>query len=147
MKLKKRQKLCHNCEGGIDLDVIVCPYCAADLRIEKPIQQRELPPINPQPLYTQPHETEDSIPESSSEPQFSMLTPHLLLAFGSQLFMLGLPLLIFSHHGALILKLNARYWLFYIVASLPLLIFGYRSLSKTSKSCCKSSMIFLATAK
>ena len=25
MKPKKRQKLCHNCEGDIDVDVIVCP--------------------------------------------------------------------------------------------------------------------------
>ena len=39
-KSKKRQKLCHNCEGEIDLDVIVCPFCAADLREEKPEQGR-----------------------------------------------------------------------------------------------------------
>lgn len=36
MKPKKRQKLCHNCEGSIDIDVIVCPFCAADLREERP---------------------------------------------------------------------------------------------------------------
>ncbi|HEX2582918.1 MAG TPA: hypothetical protein VHL30_02250 [Chlamydiales bacterium] len=36
MKPKKRQKLCYNCEGEVDLDVIVCPFCAADLREEKP---------------------------------------------------------------------------------------------------------------
>ena len=40
MKTKKRQKLCYNCEGEVDLDVIVCPFCAADLRIEKPEVQR-----------------------------------------------------------------------------------------------------------
>ena len=39
MKPKKRQKMCYNCEGGVDLDVIVCPFCAADLRAEKPEQQ------------------------------------------------------------------------------------------------------------
>ncbi len=39
-KLKKRQKLCYNCEGEIDLEVIVCPFCAADLREEKPEQGR-----------------------------------------------------------------------------------------------------------
>ena len=133
MKPKKRQKLCHNCEGEIDLDVIVCPYCAADLRIEKPIQQRALPPINPPPLYSQAQEAEESAQENALLPQAnSTVVSHMLLAFGAQLFMLGLLLLLFSHHGALILKLNARYWLFYIVASLPLLIFGYRSLSKTS---------------
>ncbi len=43
MKTAKRQKLCYNCEGDIDLDVIVCPYCAADLREEKP-ELREAPP-------------------------------------------------------------------------------------------------------
>jgi hypothetical protein len=36
MKTVKRQKLCYNCDGDIDLDVIVCPFCAADLREEKP---------------------------------------------------------------------------------------------------------------
>ena len=35
MKPKKRQKLCHHCEGEVDLDVIVCPFCAADLREER----------------------------------------------------------------------------------------------------------------
>lgn len=44
MKPKKRQKLCCNCDGEIDLDVIVCPYCAADLREEKP-EQRIAPPM------------------------------------------------------------------------------------------------------
>ncbi len=133
MKPKKRQKLCYNCEGEVDLDVIVCPYCAADLRIEKPVQQRALPPINPPSLYPQTHETEELLQENVSTPQSnSTVVSHMLLAFGAQLFMVGLLLLLFSHHGLLILKLNARYWLFYIVASMPLLIFGYRSLSKTS---------------
>ena len=39
MKPKKRQKLCQNCEGEIDVDVIVCPFCAADLREERPEQK------------------------------------------------------------------------------------------------------------
>ena len=133
MKPKKRQKLCHNCEGGIDLDVIVCPYCAADLRIEKTLQPKAAPAQVVPPLYPQAQEpieeTQEAAPIQQSNPS---LVPHLLLASGAQIFMLGLLLILFSHDGTLVLKWNARYWVFYIAASLPLLIFGYRSLLKNA---------------
>lgn len=35
MKTQKRQKLCVNCNGSVDLDVLICPYCGHDLLMEK----------------------------------------------------------------------------------------------------------------
>ena len=31
MQPKKRMKMCSNCDGMVDLDVIICPYCGHDL--------------------------------------------------------------------------------------------------------------------
>ncbi len=146
--------MCYNCEGEIDLDVIVCPYCAADLREEKPEQQR--PTYNPtvsvknlntqQSLYPQhtpkappAPEEEEFLPQQAAlvvepeEEKKNIWGPIILLALGSQLLLLGLLLLLFSHKGALILKWDARLWYIYIGASLPLLIFGYKSVSKLSQ--------------
>lgn len=61
MKPKKRQKLCYNCEGEVDLDVIVCPFCAADLRSEKPEQQN--PPYPPSaPMKQHDHASQSLYP-------------------------------------------------------------------------------------
>ncbi len=150
MKAKKRQKMCYNCEGEIDLDVIVCPFCAADLREEKPEQQR--PTYNPtisvknlntqQSLYPSQHAAKAPVPEEpvNEEPQMalplpeedgkSIFGPTILLTLGAQLLLFGIFLCLFSHKGALILKWDARIWFFYVFASIPLLIFGYKSLSK-----------------
>lgn len=159
MKPKKRQKLCYNCEGEIDLDVIVCPFCAADLREEKPEQQRSsysaassVKNLNTQqslyPPHYAPKVTEEDSPapkeilkelleeepakeieELSEEPK-NLFGPIILLALGSQLILFGLMMLLFQDKGVLLLKWDARFWYLYLGASLPLLIFGYRSLSK-----------------
>lgn len=142
--------MCYNCEGEIDLEVIVCPYCAADLREEKPEQQR--PTFNQtasvknlntqQSLYPshfaeKQYETEEA--EQTSQMQTSIAPeeetknifgPTLLLALGAQLLLFGLLLALFSHNGQIVLKWDARLWYIYVFASAPLLIFGYKSLSK-----------------
>jgi hypothetical protein len=153
MKPKKRQKLCFNCEGEIDLDVIVCPFCAADLREEKPEQARSR--FNPpkdlsgssknqetmQSLYP-PHYVSKPTEESEAasapvqpmvqeeEKQKNIFAPTILLTLGVQLCVLGLLMLFFSHKGVLILKWNAGFWVLYLLASIPLFLFGYKSLSK-----------------
>ncbi len=151
MKPKKRQKLCCNCDGEIDLDVIVCPYCAADLREEKPELQRAAfvqgcvrphgaGPGIPEELPPETQDLKDSavpvveevvqVPEES-EPQLQhMLGTVLLLTVGVQLLLLGFLLVFLSSNGVLTLKWNANLWFLYIFASVPFLIFGYRSLSK-----------------
>jgi len=148
MKVKKRQKMCYNCEGEIDLDVIVCPFCAADLREEKPEQQR--PSYNPtstvkhlntqQSLYpphyvAKPVSQEQTPPEEapmteSFEEEKSVIGPTILLTLGAQLLLFGLLMFFFSEKGVMVLKWDARFWFLYLFASVPLLIFGYKSLSR-----------------
>lgn len=151
MKPKKRQKLCHNCEGEIDVDVIVCPFCAADLREEKPEQLH--PPYNPslsnrnlnnqqtnQSLYPSsqrmmedpevPDEVVAVADEGSGEKSKNIFAPIILFTLGVQLCIFGLLMLLFSHKGVITLKWDARLWFFYVFAAVPFLIFGYRALSK-----------------
>ena len=47
MSVKKRMKLCSNCDGFVDLDVIICPYCGSDVLLsEETIPDLdETPPI------------------------------------------------------------------------------------------------------
>lgn len=155
MKPKKRQKLCHNCEGEIDLDVIVCPFCAADLREERPEQGR--PSFNPtvktfgqeretsQSLYPPPYASKTSETAAVAETQTQVSTnpaanveekpknpfrATILFTLGVQLFLLGLLMLLFSHKGVVILKWDAAYWFLYCLSGIPLLYFGYKALSK-----------------
>ncbi len=138
--------MCYNCEGEIDLDVIVCPYCAADLREEKPEQQRptyhqsaSVKNLNTQQsLYPPPYSpktAEEPVPEEPAlvasveeEPARPIFGPILLLTLGAQLLLLGVFLCLFSHKGVLVLKWDARHWFLYLFASLPFLIFGYKKL-------------------
>jgi len=162
MKIKQRQKLCYNCEGEADLDVIVCPFCAADLREDKPEERvgtalnagarllygqqisQDLPlfPSSslPPTIYP-PHEERndlnedlDIMPTLPSDQSLTEIEPKnqfgatLLFSLGTQMFALGVLLLLFSQKGQLILKWDARFWFVYLFISIPLLIFGYRSL-------------------
>lgn len=145
MKPKKRQKLCHNCEGEIDIDVIVCPFCAADLREEKPEQRysayaaqsqemnskqtvQSLYPntfseaVDPEPVKEEPEKV-------AEEKESGVFMPTILFTLGVQLCVFGLLMLLFSHKGVVILKWDARFWFFYLFASVPFLIFGYKKLS------------------
>lgn len=158
MKPKKRQKLCHNCEGEMDLDVIVCPFCAADLREEKPEQKRAS--YNPsflhtnqqtnQSLYPSPYSPKPSPREEEAavEPEAVEMTaaaepaeekesgsknifaPTVFFTLGVQLFLFGFLMLLFSHKGVVVLKWDAHYWFGYVLVSLPFLYFGYKSISR-----------------
>lgn len=157
MKPKKRQKLCYNCEGEVDLDVIVCPFCAADLRAEKPELHRSAfsasvssvkqlnaenslyPPqlkiTDPLPIreevvvngLSQPLEEAEGEEPSSFK---STLNAVSLFTLGVHFCVLGLALILFSDRGVLILKWNANLWLLYLALSGVLLFFGYRALQK-----------------
>lgn len=144
--------MCYNCEGEVDLDVIVCPFCAADLRAEKPEQQRpsfnvtaSVKNLNTQQSLYPPHyapkaPAEEEAPQAeasemaaevpSSEEGGNVYGPTILLTLGAQLLIFGLLMFLFSSKGAMILKWDARFWFIYVFASVPLLIFGYKSLSK-----------------
>ena len=150
MKPKKRQKLCHNCEGEIDVDVIVCPFCAADLREEKP--ERQHPPYNPtvrqlndaqqQSLYPPPYKTQEEPEEQEEAPvaalaqpveeekKKNIFVPTIFFTLGVQLCLLGLLMLLFSHKGVVVLKWDAKFWFLYVFVSVPFLVLGYKQLSK-----------------
>jgi hypothetical protein len=131
MKPKKRQKMCCHCEGEVDLDVIVCPHCAADLREEKPEQRLGASVVKN--LHTQEDVVvpEREVPQTAvMEEKKHLLGPILLFALGAQLFLFALLMLLFSDKGQLVLKWDAKLWFVYLLSSVPLLIFGYRSISK-----------------
>ncbi|MDE3055619.1 MAG: hypothetical protein KGI80_02855 [Verrucomicrobiota bacterium] len=124
MKPKKRQKLCFHCEGEVDLDVIVCPFCAADLREERPASFRPPPPPISQ-VQTK------VFPESSAEEQpqeENGWIPVVFFTAGLQLFLFGLFTLFFSEQGEVTLHWNAACWFFYCLIGGPLLYFGYKKL-------------------
>lgn len=123
---KKRQKLCYHCEGEVDLDVIVCPFCAADLRAEKPDTLRSFTP----PMQKTAVEEAVAEPEEGQDKWASLLHPTVLFAIGIQLVLFGLIMLLFSHRGVMIMKWDARLWFLYLFGSIPFLVFGYKSLSK-----------------
>lgn len=139
MKTKKRQKLCHNCEGDVDLDVIVCPFCAADLREERkeqpfsnPYLSAEFPSTSslypPRGAKEEPLEVEREPEESSPKEaeEASPIWPLLLGSLGCQMFLFGLFLLFFSQDGELVFRWDAAKWYLYFLFSAPLLFFAYQ---------------------
>ncbi|HAB98589.1 MAG TPA: hypothetical protein DCE71_02055 [Parachlamydiales bacterium] len=159
MKPKKRQKLCYHCEGEIDLDVIVCPFCAADLREEKPEQIKSIyrsfggvertdnhetsQSLYPSPFPTKSEPVLEEVLEEESVAHFeknpssdklsSVICPTILFTLGIQLFVLGMFILLFSHKGIVLLKWDGTLWFLYVLAACPLLYFGYRALSKIDR--------------
>lgn len=134
MKPKKRQKLCHNCEAGVDLDVIVCPFCAADLRAEKGEMRSAYAsletPLYPSTSASAPREQPEEMRSSVEEAVNKEWVPITLCTLGAQLFLLGLLMLFCSHKGALVVKWNSDYWFLYCLFSGPLFYLGYRALKK-----------------
>lgn len=128
MKAKKHQKLCYNCEGEVDLDVIFCPFCGADLLEEKPMEESEdsfVPPYQPKTALDEAVEEEKT---KETEKKEQIIPTVALLSLGVWFFLLGFFLFIFSTDGFLTLRLNANLWFVYIGISFPILFFGYRFL-------------------
>jgi len=142
MKPKKRQKLCHHCEADVDLDVIVCPFCAADLREEKPEQQavRAAAPamkglgvgegsgLYPEARTIRGLPEETVVTEPVEETEKSPVSGVVLCTLGAQLLLLALMMLFFADGGKLTLQWSSKWWPLYLVGSLPLLFFGIKSL-------------------
>jgi len=64
-------------------------------------------------------ETEDKVGKT-------ILVSILTLSAGSIFFILGLLQIFFSEQGVLRLEWSTKYWFIYVLASLPMLYFGYR---------------------
>lgn len=142
MPPKKRQKLCQNCEGEVDLDVIFCPYCGADLLEEKKPSTDENSFERPQDkLYSPPYSPKKAIALNLDEEEPKVATEEkqgipkntfwatFLFTLGVQAFLMGILLFIFSENGIVHLKFDAKMWLFYLVFSIPMLYFGWKAIA------------------
>lgn len=126
MKPKKRQKLCYNCDAEADLDVIVCPFCAADLRAEKVDSHLTQPLQSPK-----SSSIVEEAREGGGEERKTLLLALSFCTLGMQLLILGLLMGLFAVKGVLTLKWDANYWFLYLFFSVPCLYFGYRAASRT----------------
>ena len=140
MTTKKRQKLWQNCEGEVDFDVIFCPFCGHDLLEEKDQDllsrsEESIKALSPQEsvasLYPPPYGAssveEEPVVEKTND---SLFLPLLLLSLSGWFFSLSLLLFVFSDGGKLVLQFDATMWFFYLIASLFLGFFGWKTLYK-----------------
>ncbi|MBS0620728.1 MAG: hypothetical protein JSS61_04645 [Verrucomicrobia bacterium] len=108
------------------------PYSAK----EKPLKHIEpTPPMQEKRFTTaSPSLGAPSIPvppseEVQREGHVGAFWPTLFLAVGSNLLVLGLLQLLFSHEGKLALEWDSSYWFVYCLSALPLVLFGYKKAS------------------
>ena len=153
MSTKTHKKLCWNCDGYVHIYEMQCPYCAADLSdyaCDKAKEKKNLSESMDNvrgyvqseiehPPYQSSYGHFEEIPKtkelSSKEYEIkeekdleNPLATLLLLLPGSVLFILGLSMVLFSADGYLTFKFKSKFWVAYLVGSLPLLFLGYRTL-------------------
>lgn len=154
MSTKTHKKLCWNCDGYVHIYEMQCPYCGANLTEYSSDQKDEESPLTSaieqttnkvQSDYSEPpygHFEEPSEPKSSPSNEYELkeekdldnpLATLLLLLPGSVLFLLGLTIILFSADGYLTFRFKAKFWFVYLIGSLPLLYFGYKTLFSNRK--------------
>lgn len=128
---QKKMKLCNHCDGMVDMDVIICPYCGNDV---SEIEDRE--ESNKDPLYPPPYkpqtEKKEETKQEKSEKKFTFL-PFILFSLGVNILLFGLFLFLFSTKGELFLRWKATYWFVYVLIGLPLIFIGNKLFSSKSK--------------
>jgi hypothetical protein len=149
MEQKKRLKMCPHCDGQIDWDSVVCPYCGRSLTVEKKTEEMKntteffskTPEETSASLYPPPYQPKihDPIDPQEDAPLLqenalkveekeSLLWPTLLFSFGINLLLIGLFLLFFSKQGELLLRWNSHFWFVYLLLGLPIAVLGYKGL-------------------
>lgn len=146
MSANPKRKMCWNCEGNIELDQEVCPYCRTPSGISSdesassqdpfsPFSQQKIISANPfasqhdQYNEDEDEEADDDALEDSSIP--TLYTMSLLMS-GSLFLLFGFVLFLFSSNGQLVLRWNSAYWYLYVLLALPMLYLSVRSLSLTA---------------
>lgn len=146
-------KLCWSCEGRVASDVENCPYCGVYLS-PQPAQpgkgdpivppytsEREklpkdkkapTPPYQPKEKETQGQpQQEDKKPSLKKLSMKEVLTPLLSLLSGAVFLLFGLILLLFSDQsGFFTLRWSSDFWPFYVILSVGLLFYGWRTLNQ-----------------
>jgi hypothetical protein len=138
---KNRRKACWNCDSEVDLDIMICPYCASDLSSSSGRRSEAAAPQMmervPQPVY-RPIRTEEAvrpIAESVEEPLEagsqdtvkSFLFTLIYFLLGSVAFLFSLALLFLGNRETLTLSWPSALWPAFLILALPLLMLGWRS--------------------
>ena len=155
MAEKERYKMCPHCEGQVNIDFDVCPYCGGDtsysqtsdneympqtpyyfgsqnLSPEETISSLYPPPY--QPKIDQAEEVEEVMEEkvmeeeAPAQEEAKNILPILFCSLGVLLFVLGLFMALFSENGELVLRWNAKLWYLYLLTSAPLFYLGFKKL-------------------
>jgi hypothetical protein len=146
MKPVDRQKMCPNCDGRIPYDATQCPYCFTALQVDNSTPKSfNSPQETLSALYTPPYSSksteEPKNPKMAAKEAAATLEkeevsetqefwPILMLIMGGNLLTLGLLQFFFSDHGRIQLDINGSYWFLIILASIPLLYFGIKKVTK-----------------
>jgi hypothetical protein len=140
---KNRRKACWNCDSEVDLDIMICPYCASDLsstsgRRQEPIAPQPIERI-PQPVYRSlrsdavkiagPDAEAEPVERESGDNTKGMLLTLLYFLLGSVAFLFSLALLFLADGDTLVLRWQTALWPAFCILGIPLLILGYRSWS------------------
>ncbi len=141
-----KKKLCWNCEGNVSRQIDNCPFCGVYLHAaEDESEERWNPsfqsrpqideensnhPIPFSPLQDPIDQPDTSLNDFSPPSIYSQIRheilPILLLMSGSVFFLFGVILLLFSQNGTLVLQWNGNHWPYFLIASIPSLIVGWK---------------------
>jgi hypothetical protein len=139
MAANQKKRLCWNCDGTVDVHLSHCTYCGAELlRDQEAMEQEFSHEDEEESVFEEEGQFEEEEEEREHEParirQRSLTLPFMLMVPGTLLGLFGLMVWLFSHDGALELRWDASYWYIYVLLSLPLLVFGWRSLGRSEEA-------------
>jgi hypothetical protein len=142
---KNRRKACWNCDSEVDLDIMICPYCASDLSSSAGRRQEVATPQTmeriPQPVYRpirtaepprgsmEPMDASDEamVPDGTIGSIKTFLLTLLCFLMGSVAFLFALALMFLADGETLTLRWQAALWPLFLIIALPLLLLGYKS--------------------
>jgi hypothetical protein len=135
---KNDKRMCWSCDGHVSFEHATCPYCSADLGTSKATFSSEDGVLNPPypgkeyTISTEEWESAfktESTQEKTEASQKNEMMGLLLLIPGVVFVLFALLLFLFSKDGVLEFSWNESFAYFYFIGALPLLFFGYKSLS------------------
>jgi hypothetical protein len=152
----QRTKLCSNCEGRVELDTTICPFCGSNvsqmddglhnqkadensLSYEDTLSSLYPPPYKPKAIDTNINIStnnfdktikEDGVSENEEEKSSNSLVTTISFLIGVNILTFSLFLAIFSQDGYLSLEFKSSFWFIYSLISIPLLYIGYKGLKE-----------------
>lgn len=137
-----KQKMCWQCEGNVGFNEDNCPYCGVylhpdEIQTPKDDDHTFSPPYR-LPIADEQHEQEKeeaAVIAPCTQSSFAdFLKPLLTILLGSTLSIFAIILYLFNHNGVFTLQWNADIWYAYLIVSLPLLWYGWRSMPAADSS-------------